>query len=157
MKKSKPDGDETPDQGLPKKSAELSPKDSLGLETMLAAVRKDGRWDEEQSKNIAAAAMLGHANDPLQKQIDSVRINERGGVFSTYSPHGDKDPHFHSNVNGHEAAQMPAQQSLNQVAQVRQQQQQETQALAQQQTQKQNQDGPIQQQSGGSTMKGPSI
>jgi hypothetical protein len=157
MKKPKPDGDETPDQGLPKKSAELSPKDSLGLETMLAAVRKDGRWDEEQSKNIAAAAMLGHASDSLQQRVDSVSINERGNVFSTYSPHGDKDPHFHSHINGHEAAKMPAEQSINQVAQVRQQQQQEAQVLAQQQTQKQNQDGPIQQQSGGSAMKGPSM
>jgi hypothetical protein len=135
---SKPDGDDVIDHATPKKTAELSPKDSLGLDTMLAAVRKDGRWDEEQSKNIAAAAMLGHVNDPLQKQIDSVRINERGGVFSTYSPHGDKDPHFHSHVNGHEAAQIPAEQSVNQVAQVRQQQQQDAQAITQQQTQDPN-------------------
>jgi hypothetical protein len=152
MTKSKSDGAETPDQGLPKKSAELNPKDSLGLETMLAAVRKDGRWDEDQSKNIAAAAMVGHASDTLQQRIDSVKINERGDVFSVYSPHGDKGPHFHSQVNGHEVAQVPAEQSLNQVVQARQQQQQEAQVLAQQKTQQQNQDGPILQQSGGMTM-----
>jgi hypothetical protein len=134
---SKHDGDETPDHAPPKKSAELSPKDSLGLETLLAAIRKDGRWDEEQSKNIAAAAMLGHVNDTVQKQIDSVKINERGNVFSTYSPFGDKGPHLHSHVNGHEAASAPAEKNLDQIAQVRQQQQ-EAQVLAQQQTQDPN-------------------
>jgi hypothetical protein len=133
---SKPDGDEAPDQTPSKKSAELSPKDSLGLETLLAAVRKDGRWDEEHSKNIAAASLLGHVSDSLQQRVDSVRINEKGNVFSTYSPFGDKGPHLHSHVNGNDVAHMPAEQSLNQVAQVRQQQ--EAQVLALQQTQDPN-------------------
>ena len=132
--------DDAPDQAPPKKSAELSPKDSLGLETIMAAVRKDGRWDEEQSRNIAAAVMLGHINDRLQKQLDNVRISGNGNVFSVYSPHGNKEPYFHSHVNGHEAAQVPTEQSLSQVAQVRQQQQQEAQVLAQQPTQDPHQD-----------------
>jgi hypothetical protein len=134
---SKPDGDEVPDQASPKKSAELSPKDSLGLETLLAAVRKDGRWDEEQSKNIAAASLLGHVSDSVQQRVDSVRINEKGNVFSTYSPFGDRGPHLHSHVNGNDTAHMPAEKSIDQIAQVRQQQQ-EAQELAQQQTQDPN-------------------
>lgn len=54
--------------------------------------------------------------------------------------HGNKDPHFHSHVNGHEVAQVPAEQSLHQVAQVRQQQEQVAHVFAQQQTQNPNLD-----------------
>lgn len=100
----------------------------------------NGRWNEEESKAIAASLLKAHTEDPVSKRMDQCVVagpTAKGevNVFAVYSPHGDKGPHFTTRVNGDQAAQEPVKPNLEQVEQVRQQQAQE---LIQQQTQQVN-------------------
>lgn len=99
-----------------------------------------GRWNEEESRNIAASLLKEHAADPLCKHLHNVAIGvptAKGNVnvFGVYSPFGDHGPHFTSRVDGHQASKDQAQPNLEQVEQIKQQQAQE---LAQQQTRQLN-------------------
>ncbi|MBV6778895.1 hypothetical protein JWH11_01205 [Xanthomonas melonis] len=106
-------------------------------------VRGTGNWNDEESRNVTAALYKQQTEDPLLKRVDQVTggLGRDGAhnVFAVYAPHGvGVAPMFHARVDGREAAQQPAEQSLQQ-AEVIKQDQVRQQALdqAQQQTQKQ--------------------
>jgi hypothetical protein len=88
-------------------------------------VRGTGQWDEEKSRNVASALYREQAGDRLVKRVDKV-VGGMGrdgaeNVFAVYAPFGDKEPFFHVSVDGRGASQLPAQQSLEQAEQARQQ------------------------------------
>ena len=60
------------------------------------------------------------------KRVDHVTGGLGGdgahNVFAVYAPFGDKGPFFHAHVDGREAAQQPAEQSLQQAETIRQDQ-----------------------------------
>ncbi|MFZ5656231.1 MAG: XVIPCD domain-containing protein [Pseudomonadota bacterium] len=83
-----------------------------------AWVRDTGHWNDEQSRNVAAALYRAQAADPLVRRVDLV-AGGRGhdgaeNVFAVYMPHGDKGPSFVTQVDGRHAAHEPAEQSLAQ-------------------------------------------
>jgi hypothetical protein len=84
-------------------------------------VRGTGQWNEEKSRNVASALYREQAGDPLVKRVDRVLggVGRDGAenVFAVYAPFGDKEPFFHTNVDGRGASQLPAQQSLEQAEQ----------------------------------------
>ncbi|MCG8277532.1 XVIPCD domain-containing protein [Stenotrophomonas sp. NLF4-10] len=104
-----------------------------------------GNWTEEESKNVAASLYKQQVNDPLIRRVDAVTggLGKDGAhnVFAVYAPYGmDKGPLFHAHVDGHQAAQEPAQQNLQQAEfikqdQVRQQALEQTQQQTVQQEQ----------------------
>jgi hypothetical protein len=113
-------------------------------QTIHSWVSGTGNWNEEESRNVTAALYKQQAEDPLVKRVDRVTgaLGKDGAenVLAVYAPFGDKLPMFHARVDGREAAQQPAEQSLQQ-AEVIKQDQVRQQALeqTQQQTQKQEQ------------------
>ncbi|CTP86384.1 hypothetical protein XTPLMG728_1207 [Xanthomonas translucens pv. poae] len=113
-------------------------------QTIHSWVSGTGNWNEEESRNVTAALYKQQAEDPLVKRVDRVTgaLGKDGSenVLAVYAPFGDKLPIFHARVDGREAAQQPAEQSLQQ-AEVIKQDQVRQQALeqTQQQTQKQEQ------------------
>ncbi|MGO4261752.1 XVIPCD domain-containing protein [Lysobacter sp. TAB13] len=120
--------------------------DYQAFDTIRSAVRADGRWNEEQSANIAADLLRAHKADPLSPRLDQVYIGNPTGtgqtnVFAVYAPHGNRDPMFYSHVDADVSAQIPAQRSLDQVEQINRQQAQER-AQARQQAESQSQAGP---------------
>lgn len=104
-------------------------------------VRGTGQWDDDKSRNIAAALYREQANDPLMKRVDTVGggLGRDGSqnVFAVYAPYGEKGPFFHAKVDGREAAEQPALQNLLQAEQLKQSQDQ---ALQQEREQSQMQD-----------------
>jgi hypothetical protein len=88
-------------------------------------VKGTGQWDEEKSKNVASSLYREQAADPLMKRVDKVMggLGQDGAqnVFAAYTPFGDKAPFFLARVDGRQAAEQPAQQSLEQAEQVKQQ------------------------------------
>ncbi|WP_369914251.1 XVIPCD domain-containing protein [Xanthomonas sp. NCPPB 3005] len=111
-------------------------------QTIHSWVSGTGNWNEEESRNVTAALYKQQAEDPLVKRVDRVTgaLGKDGAenVLAVYAPFGDKLPMFHARVDGREAAQQPAEQSLQQAEvikqdQVRQQQMEQTQQRTQQQ------------------------
>ncbi|WP_017154954.1 XVIPCD domain-containing protein [Xanthomonas phaseoli] len=108
-------------------------------------VKGTGNWSEEESRNVSASLYKQQTEDPLLKRVDQVigGLGKDGAhnVFAVYAPHGmGVAPIFHAHVDGREASQQPAQQSLQQAEvikqdQVRQQQMEQTQQQAAQQEQ----------------------
>ncbi|MCC8616814.1 XVIPCD domain-containing protein [Xanthomonas vesicatoria] len=108
-------------------------------------VKGTGNWSDEESRNVSAALYKQQVDDPLLKRVDRVTggLGNDGAqnVVAIYAPHGvDKAPQFHAHVDGREASQQPAQQSLQQAEvikqdQVRQQQMEQTQQQTAQQEQ----------------------
>ncbi|MCC8494001.1 hypothetical protein LN451_08710 [Xanthomonas hortorum pv. gardneri] len=108
-------------------------------------VRGTGNWNEEETRNVSAALYKQQVDDPLLKRVDRVTggLGNDGAqnVVAIYAPHGlDKAPQFHAHVDGREASQEPAQQSLQQAEvikqdQTRQQQMEQTQQRTAQQEQ----------------------
>ena len=90
------------------------------------AARSTDQWSEAQCNNIAAAGLAALKADPVCKELHHVAVarpNEQGepNLFLMYSPHGDKGPHHHVHVGG-ESKELPAQQTLQQVAELDRQQ-----------------------------------
>lgn len=116
--------------------------DHATYQTIHSWVKGTGNWNEEESRNVSAALYKQQAEDPLIKRVDRVNgaLGKDGAenVLAVYAPFGDKSPFFHARVDGREAAQQPAEQSLQQAEvikqdQVRQQQVEMTQKQAQEQ------------------------
>lgn len=107
--------------------------------------RGTGQWDEEKSRNVAAALYKEQTADPLIQRVDKVTgaLGRDGAenVFAVYAPYGDRGPFFHAHVDGREASQQPAQQNLEQAEQIKLQQAQERQ-MQQELQQSQAQQGP---------------
>lgn len=109
-------------------------------------VRGTGQWDEDKSLNVASALYKAQVIDPLVKRVDQVTgaLGKMGeeNVFAVYAPFGEKGPFFQVHVDGREAAQLPAQQSLTQAEEIRQQFSQQQQVEQQQRLDQQMQRGP---------------
>lgn len=109
--------------------------DHAAFGSIRGVVAADGRWNAEQCDNISAQLLCRHKADPLSHAIDRVAIgrptaNGEVHVFAMYSPAGERGPHFHAQVEAHQAARVPATQSFDQLAQISaQQSQQQTQGL----------------------------
>lgn len=120
--------------------------DYQAFDAMRSTVRADGRWNDEQSTNVAADLLRVHKADPLSHRLDRVVVGNQTStgetnVFAIYAPHGNKDPIFTSHVNANASAQVPAQRSLDQVEQINLQQARE-QTQTQQRAESQAQTGP---------------
>lgn len=115
----------------------LSPDDQV-LHQRLFGKAKEKGMNDDHSENLAAQGLLAFKQDRLTRSPDDVGIyGDR--LFITHFPHGfGRDPSHHVNLEVAAASQKPAQETLQQVAQLDQQQTQER--LAQQQVQQQ--DGP---------------
>ena len=97
----------------------------------------------ERIRNLAAQGLLAFKQSHLVSRADDIGIYENR-LFITSFPYGfGRDPSFHVNLEVAVASQKPAQETLQQVAQLDQQQH-----LAQQQTQ---------QPDGSDSQKGPTI
>lgn len=109
--------------------------DHAAFGSIRGVVAADGRWNAEQCDNISAQLLCRHKADPLSHAIDRVAIgrptaNGEVHVFAMYSPAGERGPHFHAQVEAHQAARVPAAQSFDQLAQIgAQQSQQQSQGL----------------------------
>lgn len=107
-------------------------------------VKGTGNWNDEESRNVSASLYKQQAEDSLLQRVDRVTgglgSNGAQNVVAIYAPFGDKGPFFHAHVDGREASQQPAQQSLQQAEvikqdQMRQQQMEQTQQQTAQQEQ----------------------
>jgi len=116
--------------------------DHSTYQTIHSWVSGTGNWNEEESRNVTAALYKQQVEDPLVKRVDRVTgaLGKDGAenVLAVYAPFGDKLPMFHARVDGREAAQQPAEQSLQQAEVIKQDQaRQQTLEQTQQQIQKQ--------------------
>ena len=94
------------------------------------SARGQGRWDEEQSHNIAASGLAATKDNPTVRRADDIGIYN-GQLFVSYFPHGKGvEPMFNARIDPEQAAQVPARESLQRVDQI---DQQRTQTLTQQQ------------------------
>jgi hypothetical protein len=110
----------------------LSPDDQAFHHQAFGKGKEKG-LDDERAENLAAQGLLAFKQSKSVNSADDIGIyNDR--LFITSFPYGHgRDPSFHVNVDIASASQKPAQDTLQQVAQLDQQQAQER--LAQQQTQ----------------------
>lgn len=116
----------------------LSPGDQQLHQRMVQAARANG-YDDERAGNIAAQGLLAFKQDALVRQADDVGIYG-GNLMASYFPFGrDREPNHHTPpLDVAAAAQMPAQQTLQQAVEVDRQQQAQQQTLAQPQVQQTN-------------------
>ncbi len=115
----------------------LSPEDQVLHQRVFGKAKEKG-LDDDQADNLAAQGLLTFKQDRLTRNADDMGIyGDR--LFITYFPHGvGRDPNHHVNLEVAVASQKPAQETLQQIAQLDQQQSQVR--LAQQNTQQP--DGP---------------
>lgn len=119
---------EVADQVQEPRADRLGHRDHKTFEAIRTTVLADGRWDDRQSENIAAALLREHKADPLSHRLDGVvvgRPTAQGdtNVFAVYAPHGlNREPQFLAAVDAGKAAQEPAAQNLDQVNQLNQRQ-----------------------------------
>lgn len=87
-------------------------------------VQGTGNWSADEARNVSASLYRQQAEDPMMKHVDQVTgaVGRDGAhnVFAVHSPFGEAGPHFHAHVDGQRAAQIPAQQSLEQAEVLRQ-------------------------------------
>ncbi|GAA4780934.1 XVIPCD domain-containing protein [Lysobacter hankyongensis] len=103
----------------------LEPLERLGgrrrtdFDTIAATVSRDGRWDGEATRNIAAALLREVDRDPSVRQVDHVLVSDQGSggprVFAMYTPNQDREPYFHASVDATVAARQPLTQNLDAV------------------------------------------
>ena len=135
-------GNETASESRPEVRA--SPLDALSSgdqqlhQRMVQTARANG-YDDERAGNIAAQGLLAFKQDRLVWQADDVGIYG-GNLMTSYFPFGrDREPNHHTPpLDVAAAAQMPAQQTLQQAVEVDRQQQAQQQMLAQPQAQQTN-------------------
>lgn len=86
--------------------------------------RGTGRWDESKSLDVTSALYREVADSPLIRRVDRVvgGIARDGAenVFAVHAPFGDKEPTFHTHVDGRRASEQPAQQTPEQADVIRQ-------------------------------------
>ena len=113
----------------------LSPIEQ-GVHHRVAEKVKEKGFDDERTENLAAQGLLAFKQSRSVNRADDIGIYENR-LFITSFPYGfGRDPSFHVNLEVAVASQKPAQETLQQVAQLDQQQAQERLAQAQ------KQDGP---------------
>jgi hypothetical protein len=121
----------------------LSPQDRDVFDRAYAAVQARGGYSEEQARNIAAIGVLAFNDSRSVREAQDVNVyGDR--LRTTYFPYGqDKEPNFPVDVKLADAAQVPAERSLQQAEQIAQQRAQEqTRQQEQHVAQGQQQTGP---------------
>ncbi|WP_394538374.1 hypothetical protein PRJ39_21875 [Lysobacter enzymogenes] len=101
--------------------------DHRGFEMFHGAIKADGRWSEAESRNLAAAGLAAVKADPIVgANLTGVAIGKAadGGtnLIGFASPHGQAGPHHHLAIDAGNAAQVPAETSLERVERLNQQQ-----------------------------------
>lgn len=104
--------------------------DHPAFERFHRAALADGRWSHAEARNLAAAGLAAVKADPtVGANLTGVVIGQAadGGtsLIGYASPHGPTGPHHHLAIDAGEAAQVPAQKSLERVEQLNQQQAQQ--------------------------------
>lgn len=121
----------------------LDPKDREIFDRGLSAVQASGGYGEEQARNIAAAGLLAFNSSRSTQEVHDIgAYGDRLRI--TYMPYGpDKEPNFSVDIKMTDAAQIPAERSLQQAEQVLLQRSQEQTRLQEQTVaQGQQQTGP---------------
>jgi hypothetical protein len=116
---------------------QIEPRFRQDFDSIFSAVSRDGRWDADQSNNIAGSLLRRYASDPLMARIDSVVVGNptREGstnIFAVYQPFGQASPVFRTSVEANEAAAISLHDSMQQLDveanRIQQQGQQQSQA-----------------------------
>ncbi|QQP97971.1 hypothetical protein [Lysobacter enzymogenes] len=118
--------------------------DHAAFEMFHRAAQADGRWSQAETRNLAAAGLAAVKADPtVGANLTGVVIGKAADGGTTLigyaSPHGPAGPHHHLAIDTGNAAQVPAEKSLDRVEQLNQQQ-----AQQQAQAQTQGMEGPSQ-------------
>ena len=93
----------------------LSPQERDVHDRAFAAVHARGGFNEEQSRNIAAAGLLAFKENRSVQDAQDVDVYGDRLRISSF-PHGrEREPNFNADVNLADAAQKPVQQSLQQI------------------------------------------
>jgi hypothetical protein len=108
----------------------LSPNDRKVFEQTLRVAQQSG-LPAEQAQNAAMALTATAKADPALQDVDRV-VASNGRMFASYHPHGDREPIFHVNVDLKQAGNVPVEDSVQRIAQARQQEPAAQQAIAQQ-------------------------
>jgi hypothetical protein len=101
-------------------TAEVAPRYRTDFDSIFSAVSRDGRWNFDQSNNIAGSLLRNYVADPTMPRLDSVVVGDptRTGatnIFAVYQPFGSASPFFHASVDAGEAAKIPLRDSLQQL------------------------------------------
>lgn len=108
----------------------LSPNDRKVFEQTLHVAQQSG-LPAEQAQNAAMALTATAKADPALQEVDRV-VASNGRMFASYHPHGDREPTFHVSVDLNQAGNVPVEDSVQRIAQTRQQEPTAQQAIAQQ-------------------------
>jgi len=116
--------------------------DHAAFEMFHRAAQADGRWSQAEARNLAAAGLAAVKADPtVAANLTGVVIGKAAdgaaNLIGYASPHGPAGPHHHLAIDAGNAAQVPAEKSLERVEQLNRQ-------PAQQQAQTQGMQGPSQ-------------
>lgn len=108
--------------------------DHRAFEMFHRAAQADGRWNQTEARNLAAAGLAAVKADPVVGQNLSGVVIGRGAdgapnLIGYASPHGPAGPHHHLAVEASAAAQVPVEKSLGRIEQLNQQQAQQQEQL----------------------------
>lgn len=93
----------------------LSPQERDVHERAFAAVQVRGGYSEEESRNIAAAGVLAFKESRLVREAEDVGVYGDRLRISSFPYGREREPNFNADVNLADAAQKPAQQTLQQI------------------------------------------
>jgi peptidoglycan hydrolase-like protein with peptidoglycan-binding domain len=93
----------------------LSPQERDVHDRAYAAVQVRGGYSEEESRNIAAAGVLAFKESRLVHEAQDVGVYGDRLRISSFPYGREREPNFNADVNLADAAQKPAQQSLQQI------------------------------------------
>ncbi|WP_123649772.1 hypothetical protein [Lysobacter enzymogenes] len=101
--------------------------DHAVFEMFQRAAMADGRWSQAQARNLAAAGLAAAKADPtvgadLSGVVIGMGADGSKNLIGYASPHGSAGPHHHLAIDAGNAAQVPAEKSLERVEQLNQQQ-----------------------------------
>jgi len=104
--------------------------DHRAFEMFHRVAQADGRWNQTEARNLAAAGLAAVKADPAAGQnLTGVVIGQGAdgapNLIGYASPHGPAGPHHHLVVEANAATQVPAEESLERVEQLNQQQAQQ--------------------------------
>lgn len=113
-----PDQPNRPAHGGQAHALPIGSHDQALFDRLFQTARGQERWDDDQGRNIAAAGPVATKENATVRRADDVGIYN-GQLFVSYFPHGKGvEPMFNARVDLDQAAQVPAQQSLQRAEQL---------------------------------------
>ncbi|WP_206411407.1 hypothetical protein [Lysobacter enzymogenes] len=119
--------DTVAERAAPMRADNPAHPDYAAFEMFQRAAQADGRWSQIEARNLAAAGLAAVKADPtvganLSGVVIGLGADGRTNLIGYASPHGPAGPHHHLAIDAENAAQVPAQKSLERVEQLNQQQ-----------------------------------